>query len=235
MFFMTADYPFGLELQRDTSATVKANSGTVVGFVRHPHEETEFARQARASGADVLELASGHSALIGALRAETEAGIDKRVMIAGLLVFIDDVHELGPELGQGLFHVDSWFWTRDAETRAWSERFFAKHDRMPSSLHAADYSAAYQYLKAVRAIKSDDGDRVLAKLRATNLDDMYLKNGHIRGDGQLTHDMYLLQVKAPAMGSEPWEYDTLVGTFDGNQAWGSKAASRCAAWTSSPR
>lgn len=242
-FFLTADYPFGRELESDTARTVRSAGATVVGSARHPHEETRFASyvaKARTSGADVLALASGHEALVGALRAAVSSGMNRTMSIAGLLVFIDEIHELGPQLAQGLYHADSWYWTRDAGTRAWSARFFRARGRMPSSLHAADYSAALQYLNAVEATGTDDPTTVLAKLRSGRLEDMYLRNGRIRGDGLLTHDMYLLRVRKPSTRStEPstrpkgfaaWDYDELVGTFSGSDAWRTRAQSRCVAW-----
>ncbi len=232
-YFLTADYPFGLELQNDTAATVKAAGGIVVGAVRHPHETENFSpfvREARASSAQVLGLASGHTALIGAVREADKLGVSKTKTIAGLLVFIDDVHALGPAAAQGMYHADSWYWDRNARTRVWSKRFFAKFARMPSSLHAGDYSAALQYLKAVKATGSDDGDTVMAKLRATSINDMFAQNGRIRGDGLMTHDMYLLRAKGPAQSTGPWDLDEVVGAFRGDDAWSTKAQTGCLSW-----
>ena len=232
-YFLTADYPFGLELQNDTTATVKAAGGSVVGAVRHPHDAEDFspfATQAQASSAQVVGFASGHTTLIGAMKAANRLGVNRTKTIAGLLVFVDDVHALGPVAAQGMYHADSWYWDLDAQTRAWSRRFFAKFARMPSSLHAGDYSAALQYLTAVRATGSDDGNTVLAKLKATTINDMFVRNGNIRGDGLMTHDMYLLRAKTPARSTGPWDLDDVVGTFRGDDAWRTKAESECASW-----
>jgi branched-chain amino acid transport system substrate-binding protein len=126
---------------------------------------------------------------------------------------------MGLDVASGMYHADSWYWTRDAETRAWSKRFFERFGRMPSSLHAADYSAAFQYLTAVAEVGSD-GDAVMARLKSTPvLNDLYLKNGHIRADGLLTHDMYLLQVRSPQERSAPWDYSKLIATVNGDRAW----------------
>ncbi|WP_375419410.1 ABC transporter substrate-binding protein [uncultured Hymenobacter sp.] len=220
-FILTADYPFGLELEKYTTATVQAAGGRVVGAVRHPHEVADFApflRQAQRSGAQVVGLASGHTALVEAVRAANKLGLTKTRKLAGLLVFIDDIHALGLPEAQGMYHADSWYWNRDAETRAWSRRFFAKFGRMPSSLHAGDYSAALEYLRAVQASNSDEADQVLAQLRKAEFNDVFVRNGHLRPDGLLVHDMYLLQVKSPEQATEPWDYDTIIETVRGDAA-----------------
>lgn len=225
-YFLTADYAFGHELERDTSAAVRRANGIVIGAALHPHEETQFAGyigEAMKTNADVVAFASGHSTMEGAMKAAHALGGDHKSKLAGLLVFIDDVHAMGLEVASGMYHADSWYWTRDDETRAWSKRFFERFGRMPSSLHAADYSAAFQYLSAVEAV-GDNGDAVMARLKSTPvLNDVYLKNGHIRADGLLTHDMYLLQVRSPQELAAPWDYSKLVATINGDSAWPAEA------------
>jgi branched-chain amino acid transport system substrate-binding protein len=129
-----------------------------------------------------------------------------------------------------MYLTDSWYWNRDAETRAWSRKFFDKMKRMPSSIQAGDYSAAYQYLNAVKAIGSDDGDKVMAQLRKTKINDIFAKGGYIRPDGRMVHDMYLMQVKTPAESTEPWDYYKIAQTMKGEEAWTTKAESKCALW-----
>jgi branched-chain amino acid transport system substrate-binding protein len=145
-------------------------------------------------------------------------------------MFINDVHSLGLKNTQGMYITDSWYWNQNADTRAWSRKFFEKFKRMPSSLQAADYSAALNYLKAVKAAGTDDGDKVLAQMRKTPVNDVFTKNGTIRADGRLVHDMYLMQVKTPEQSKEPWDYYNVVETIKGEAAWTTKAESKCELW-----
>ncbi|MBG6080266.1 ABC transporter substrate-binding protein [Rubrivivax gelatinosus] len=232
-YFLTADYAFGAQLQNDTSAVVKAAGGNVVGSVKHPLSATDFSSfllQAQASKAQILGLANAGGDTINAIKAANEFGITKSMKLAGLLVFINDIHSLGLKTTQGMYLTDSWYWNRDAETRAWGRRFFEKMKRMPSSLQAGDYSVATQYLAAVKATGSDDPDKVLAQMRKTKINDIFAKDGFIRGDGRMVHDMYLMQVKTPDKSTEPWDYYNVVQTFKGEEAWTTKAESKCPLW-----
>jgi len=232
-YFLTADYAFGTQLQNDTSAVVKAAGGTVVGSVRHPLSASDFSSfllQAQSSKAQILGLANAGGDTINTIKAANEFGITKSMKLAGLLMFINDVHSLGLKATQGMYLTDSWYWNRDAETRAWSRKFFEKVKRMPSSIQAGDYSAALQYLNAVKAINSDDPDKVLAQMKKTKINDIFAKGGYIRDDGRMVHDMYLMQVKSPDKSTEPWDYYNVVQTFKGEEAWTTKAESKCALW-----
>jgi branched-chain amino acid transport system substrate-binding protein len=232
-YFLTADYAFGAQLQNDTSAVVKAAGGTVVGSVKHPLSASDFSSfllQAQGSKAQILGLANAGGDTINSIKAAGEFGITKTMKLAGLLVFINDIHSLGLKTTQGLYLTDSWYWNRDAETRAWSRKFFEKIKRMPSSIQAGDYSAALNYLQAVKATGSDDADKVLAQLRKSKVNDIFAKGGFVREDGRMVHDMYLMQVKEPAKSTEPWDYYNVVQTFKGEEAWQTKADSKCAAW-----
>ncbi len=232
-FFLTADYAFGAQLQNDTSAVVKAAGGTIVGSVKHPLAASDFSSfllQAQSSKAQILGLANAGGDTINAIKAANEFGITKTMKLAGLLVFINDIHSLGLKTTQGMYLTDSWYWNRDAETRAWSRKFFEKIKRMPSSLQAGDYSAALQYLTAVKATGTDDPDKVLAQLKKTKINDIFTKGGYVRDDGRMIHDMYLMQVKTPAESTEPWDYYKVAETFKGEAAWTSKAESKCALW-----
>jgi branched-chain amino acid transport system substrate-binding protein len=232
-YFLTADYAFGQQLQDDTSAIVKAAGGTVVGSVKHPLSASDFSSfmlQAMSSKAQILGLANAGGDTVNSIKAANEFGVTKSMKLAGLLMFINDIHSLGLKATQNMYLTDSWYWNRDAETRAWSRKFFDKMKRMPSSIQAGDYSAAYQYLNAVKAIGSDDGDKVMAQLRKTKINDIFAKGGYIRPDGRMVHDMYLMQVKTPAESTEPWDYYKIAQTMKGEEAWTTKAESKCALW-----
>ena len=232
-YFLTADYAFGAQLQNDTTEVVKAAGGTIVGSVKHPLSASDFSSfllQAQSSKAQILGLANAGGDTINSIKAAGEFGITKSMKLAGLLVFINDIHSLGLKTTQGMYLTDSWYWNRDPETRAWSRKFFEKIKRMPSSIQAGDYSAATQYLAAVKAVNSDDPDKVLAQMKKTKVNDIFAKNGFIRGDGRMVHDMYLMQVKEPKESTEPWGYYKVVQTFKGEEAWTTKAESKCPLW-----
>jgi branched-chain amino acid transport system substrate-binding protein len=232
-YFLTADYAFGAQLQNDTAEVVKAAGGTVVGSVKHPLSASDFSSfllQAQGSKAQILGLANAGGDTINSIKAANEFGVTKTMKLAGLLVFINDIHSLGLKTTQGMYLTDSWYWNRDADARAWSRRFFEKIKRMPSSVQAGDYSAALQYLNAVKATGSDDPDTVLAQMRKAKVNDIFAKGGFVRGDGRMVHDMYLMQVKAPDKSVEPWDYYDVVQTFKGEEAWTTKAESKCALW-----
>jgi branched-chain amino acid transport system substrate-binding protein len=231
-FFITADYAFGHALERDTTAVVTANGGKVLGSVNVPLNTQDFSSyllQAQGSKAKIIGLANAGGDTINSIKAAKEFGLTKSMKIAALLIFLTDIHSLGLDTAQGLVATDSWYWNKDATTRKWAERYFAKMHKMPTSLQAADYSAATTYLKAVQAAGTTDGDKVMAQLHQMKIDDMYAK-GYIRPDGSMIHDMYLMQVKTPAQSKEPWDYYTITATIPGEQAYGSKAESRCALW-----
>ena len=232
-FFLTADYAFGTALQNDTTAVVKAAGGNVVGSVRHPLSASDFSSfllQAQSSKAQILGLANAGGDTINSIKAANEFGITKTMKLAGLLIFITDIHSLGLKTTQGMYLTDSWYWNRDAETRAWGRKFFEKMKRMPTSIQAADYSAALNYLLAVKATGTDDADKVLAQMRKTKINDVFAKGGWIRDDGRMVHDMYLMQVKSPDKSTEPWDYYNVAETIKGEAAWTTKAESKCALW-----
>jgi branched-chain amino acid transport system substrate-binding protein len=178
-FFLTADYAFGYSLEGDASNVVKANGGTVAGAVRHPLNASDFSSfllQAQTSKAQVLALANAGGDFTNAMKAAKEFGVNKTMKIAGLLVFINDVHSLGLANTEGLQLADSWYWNQDDASRTFAKRFFDKYKRMPSSIQAADYSAALTYLKAVKIAGTTDGDKVMETLKKTKVDDFYNKH-----------------------------------------------------------
>lgn len=232
-YFLTADYAFGASLESDTANVVKANGGTVAGSVKHPLSASDFSSfllQAQASKAQILGLANAGGDTINAIKAANEFGVTKTMKLAGLLMFINDIHSLGLNATHGLYLTDSWYWNQNEEARKWSRRYFEKMKKMPSSLQAADYSAVMTYLNAVKAAGTDDTEKVMAKLKSMKVNDMYAKNGYIRGDGSMIHDMYLMQVKAQSESKEPWDYYKVTQTIPGEQAFTTKAESKCALW-----
>jgi branched-chain amino acid transport system substrate-binding protein len=232
-YFLTADYAFGHQLQADTTRVVQASGGTVAGAVRSPLNASDFSSfllQAQGSKAQILGLATAGGDTINAIKAANEFGITKTMKLAGLLVFINDIHSLGLKTTQGMYLTDSWYWNQTPETRAWARRFFEKMKRMPSSIQAADYSATLQYLNAVKATGSDDAEKVLTHLRKTKFNDIFMKGGYVRADGRVIHDMYLMQVKSPDKSTEPWDYYNVVQVMKGEEAWTTKAESKCPLW-----
>jgi branched-chain amino acid transport system substrate-binding protein len=229
-YFLTADYAFGAALQADTAAVVAKSGGTVKGSVKHPLNASDFSSfllQAQGSGAQILGLANAGGDTINAVKAANEFGITKSMKLAGLLMFINDVHSLGLKTTEGMYLTDSWYWNQSPEARAWSRRFFEKMKRMPSSLQAADYSAVAHYLKAVDALKTDDADKVVAKMKDTPINDFYTKGTIRKEDGRGIHDMFLMQVKSVKESTEPWDYYKVVTRIPGEEAFTKLADSKC--------
>jgi branched-chain amino acid transport system substrate-binding protein len=229
-FFLTADYAFGHAMEADVARVVKAQGGKVAGAVRHPTNTSDFSSfllQAQASGADVMALANGGSDTSNSLKQAQEFGLTKKFKIAALAIFITDVHAVGPQSAQGLLLTTAFYWDRTPESRAWSKRFFAKHGAMPTMSQAGVYSAVTHYLKAVAAAKTDQAAPVVAAMKAAPVNDMFATNGKIREDGRMVHDMYLVQVKAPADVKQPWDYYKVLRTVKGEEAFRPLAESDC--------
>ncbi|MEC5160029.1 branched-chain amino acid transport system substrate-binding protein [Janthinobacterium sp. CG_23.3] len=232
-YFLTADYAFGASLEKDTAEVVKTAGGKVLGSVKHPLSASDFSSfllQAQASKAQILGLANAGGDAINSIKAANEFGVTKTMKLAGLLMFINDIHSLGLPMTQGMYLTDGWYWDLNPETRAWSKRYFDKMKKEPSMLQAADYSAAATYLKAVKALGTDDSDKVMAHLKSTKINDMFTKGGEIRPDGRMVHDMYLMEVKKPSESKYPWDYYKVVATVPGAQAYVTKAETKCALW-----
>ena len=232
-YFLTADYVFGISLENDAAQIVKSAGGRVMGSTRHPLAAADFSSfllQAQGSKAQVLGLANAGGDTVNSIKAANEFGINKKMKLAGLLMFVNDVHALGLNVTQGMYLTDGWYWDTNEETRAWSKRFMQRNKKAPSMLHAADYSATSFYLNAVKAIGTDDGDKVMAKLKSTPVNDVFAKNGIVRPDGRMVHDMTLMQVKSPAESKYAWDYYKVVQVIPGDQAYMTKAESKCALW-----
>ncbi len=219
-FFVTADYAFGHNLERDTAQIVTSNGGTVVGSVRHPFPGSDFSSfllKAQSSGAQVIGLANAGQDTINSVKQAAEFGISQKQTIVPLLTFITDVHSLGLKAAQGLSVAESFYWDLNDKTRAWSKRFYDKHKRMPSMVHAGVYSSVMNYLKAIEVTKTDDTKTVMDKLKSTPIDDGLFK-GNIQVNGKFSHDFYVFEVKKPNESKGPWDYYKLVATIPAAEA-----------------
>jgi branched-chain amino acid transport system substrate-binding protein len=231
-FFLTADYAFGHSLEKDTGDVVKAAGGTVKGAVRHPLSTGDFSSfllQAQSSGAKVVGLANAGGDTVNSIKAAAEFGLTKKQNLAALLMLITDVHAIGLNTAQGLYLTEGWYWDLNNETRAWAAKYEAEMKKKPNSNHASVYSSTMHYLKAVQAAGTDDTAAVMKKMQETPINDMFAKNGKLRPDGRMVHDMYLFQVKTPAESKGTWDYYKLKGTIKGDDAFQPLAQSRCAA------
>ncbi|MES3009796.1 MAG: ABC transporter substrate-binding protein [Pseudomonadota bacterium] len=230
-FFLTADYAFGHSLEKDAGDVVKANGGEVVGSVRHPFPGSDFSSfllKAQSSGAQIIGLANAGGDTINSIKQAAEFGITEKQSLAGLLMFITDVHSLGLKTTQNMYLTEGFYWDLNDDTRAWSKRFFEKHKRMPTMVQAGQYSSIMHYLKAVKAVNSDDTQKVMAQMKKTPVNDFFAKNGTIRDDGRMVHDMYLLQVKKPAESKSPWDYYHVRALIPAAEAFQPLSASKCA-------
>ncbi len=229
-FFLTADYAFGQSLEKDSSAVVTANGGKVLGSVRHPFPASDFSSfllQAQASNAQIIGLANAGADTTNAIKQAAEFGITPKQQLAGLLMFISDVHSLGLKNTQGMYLTTGYYWDRDDDTRAWSKRFFDKQKRMPTMVQAGQYSSVMHYLKAVKAAGTDDTAKVMAQMKKTPINDFFARNGQIRDDGRMIHDMYLVQVKKPEESKYPWDYYHIRQVIPAAEAFQPLAQSRC--------
>jgi branched-chain amino acid transport system substrate-binding protein len=230
-FFLTADYAFGHALERDVSAVVLASGGKVVGGVKHPLSTQDFSSfllQAQASKAKVIGLANAGADTINSIKQAGEFGIVKAGQrLAGLLVFATDVQALTLPVAQGLVLTEAFYWDLNDETRAWTKRYRAKKDKLPSMLTIGVYSSTLHYLKAVQAAGTDDAKAVMAKMREMPVNDAMTKNGKLREDGRLVRDMYLFQVKSPAESKGKDDIYKLVATVPGDQAYRPLSESTC--------
>ena len=230
-YFLTADYAFGHALEGDTSAIVRAMGGQVIGATRYPVEtldQSSFLLQAQASKAQVVALAGSGTVFVNAVKSAHEFGIDKGGQtLAGLLVWITDIKSLGLNVAQGLVLTNAFYWDRDDETRAWSKRFYERMKRMPNMGDAGDYSSTMHYLKAIQAAGTDDAKAVMAKMREMPINDFFAKNGRIREDGRMVHDMYVYEVKKPSESKGEWDYYKLREIIPGEQAFRPLKDSAC--------
>jgi len=229
-FFLTVDFAFGIGLEQQVGDVVRASKGRVLGAARHPLGASDFSSfvlQAQASKAKIVGLASTGQDAINAIKAANEFGLTKNQKLAALLLWINDVHSLGLPVAKGMQLTNAWYWDMNEESRKFGQRFFQRVGSMPNMAHAGDYSSTLHYLKAVQAAGSDDADAVSAKMRELPINDMFAKNGKIRADGRMVHDMYLWEVKSPAESKYAWDYLKLVKTIPAAQAFMPLEQSTC--------
>jgi branched-chain amino acid transport system substrate-binding protein len=229
-FFITADYAFGHSLESDTAAVVKASGGKVLGDVKAPFPNTDFSSflmQAQASGAKIIGLANAGADTINSIKQAKEFGITQNQTLAGLLIFITDINSLGLDTAQGMVLTTGFYWDRNDETRDWSKRFRERHKNMPTMGQAGVYSALMHYFKAVEKAGTDDAAAVMAAMKSMPINDMFAKNGYIRDDGRMVHDMYLVQVKKPSESTGPWDYYKVLRTIPGDEAYMPLSQSTC--------
>lgn len=229
-FFLTVDFAFGHGLEKTTSDVVKATGGTVLGSVRHPLNTADFSSyilRAQNSGADIIALANGGSDTVNAIKTANEFGVSKTQSVASLLTFITDVHSMGLKQAHGIVLTTAFYWDLNDETRAWSKRFFERFKRMPTMVQAGMYSATMHYLNAIKATKTDKASTVMAKMKATPVNDFFSKNGTIRADGLHVRDMYLMQVKDEADSKYAWDYLRVLAKVPAEKAFSPMVPGAC--------
>src|SRR6201982_4028600 len=230
-FFLTADYAFGQDLEKDTTNVVVKSGGKVLGSVRHPLNTSDFSSfllQAQASKAKVIGLANAGGDTINAIKQAAEFGVTKGGQkLSPLLAFVTDIDSVGLETAQGLLLAEAFYWDLNDDTRAFSKRFMERVKRPPTSAQAGVYSSVTHYLKAVKAAGTTDAAAVIKVMKETPIDDMFAKGGRIREDGRMVHDMYLFEVKKPQESKGRWDDYKLLATVPGNEAFQSLEASRC--------
>jgi branched-chain amino acid transport system substrate-binding protein len=230
-FFITADYSYGYDLEDETAKVVIANGGTVLGHARHPlgtNDLSSYLLQAQQSHAKVIGLADAGTDTTNAVKqAAALRMIPGPQLFAGLSMRLNQVHDLGLAMTQGMLLSESFYWDRDDATRAWSKRFFDRVGAMPNALQAGAYSSTTHYLQAVAKIGTDATGPVMQAMRAAPINDFFAHDGHIRADGLMVHDMYLLRVKTPAESHYPWDYMQPVTTIPGAEVFQPLADSQC--------
>jgi len=230
-YFLTADYAFGHTLQASATDVVKARGGTVLGAARHPLGSSDFASyllQAQSSRAQVVGLANAGGDTVNAIKAASEFGLTQGGQkMAGLLLYINDIHAIGLDAASGLMLTEAFYWDMNDQTRAWSQRYYDKLKKMPNMSQAGTYSSVMHYLKAVQAAGTDAPDAVMKQMKAMPINDFFATNGRIREDGRMVHDMYLFEVKKPSESKRPWDYYHLVATVPGDEAFMPLSKSTC--------
>jgi branched-chain amino acid transport system substrate-binding protein len=230
-FFITADYAFGYDLERDTARVIQQNGGSILGSVRVPLMTADFSpflSEAQASRAKVIGLANAGGDTDNSIQRAAQLGIIAGGQkLAGLLLFVSDVHRLGLQTAHGLQLTSAFYWDQNDATRAWSKRFFDRMKREPTMVQAGVYGSIMHYLAAIKATGTDDGPTVIKQMKATPVNDFMTKNGHIREDGTLVRDMYLFEVKNPSESSGPWDYYKQIAALPGELAFKPVGPNEC--------
>lgn len=229
-YFVTTDYSFGHALEKDATEFINSHGGKMLGSVRHPFNVSDmssFMLTAQASKAQVIALANSNNDTVNAIKAAQDYGITPKQYIAPLVVYLSTVHGMGLDLAQGLYLTEGYYWDQDDRARSFAAKFKTKTNTMPGSLPAGTYSAVLNYLKAVQAAGTDDTTAVLKQLKSAKIEDDVIRNGRIREDGRLVHDMYVFQVKSPAESKAPYDYYKTIGVVNGDDAFQPLSKSRC--------
>lgn len=230
-FMLTADYAFGHALEADVERVVTENGGTIVGKIRHPFPTDDFSSyilQAQGSGAKIIGLANAGADTVNAINTASQFGVvEAGQQLAGLLVFLNDVHAMGLDATQGLLLTTGWYWDMDDEAREWSERYYDRVGRMPTMVQAGVYSSTMHYLKAVEATGTDDTQTVREHMMSQEINDFFARNGRLREDGRMVHDMYLAQVKSPAESEHEWDLYEILATIPAEEAYRPLSESQC--------
>ncbi|WP_458156631.1 ABC transporter substrate-binding protein [Bradyrhizobium sp. 18BD] len=221
-YFLSVDYSLGAQLEADSRKVIDTVGGKVLGAAKHPINTPDFSSfllQAQSSKADVIALADSGGDFVNAVKQASEFGITQRQKLVGLLVFIADIHSLGLQSAQGLMLSSAFYWDLNEDTRAWSKRFIAKTQKVPTMIHAGTYGAVMHYLKAVQAAGTLDGPTIAARMREMPVNDFMTRNGRIRDDGRLVREMYLFRVKSPDQSRYKFDYYELLATIPGDEAF----------------
>lgn len=230
-YLLSADYAFGHAMEEQTAKAVAASGGRVVGKARHPFQTSDFSSymlQAQASGAKIIGLASAGSDLVNAIATANQFGlVEGGQTLASLMVFLTDIKAIGLQTAQGTQFVSGWYWDMNDETRAWAKRYHERTRRMPTMVQAGMYSSTFQYLKAVEATGSDDPQAVREHMMNTPINDMFTKNGRVRVDGRMVHDMYLARVKTPEQSTGEWDLFEILDTIPADEAFLPLSESKC--------
>ncbi|MFQ3455086.1 ABC transporter substrate-binding protein [Bradyrhizobium sp. UFLA01-814] len=231
-FFVTADYAFGQQLEKDATRFIKELDGKLLGSVRHPTNTADFSSfvlQAQNSKADVVAFANAGQDTDNAIKQSGEFGlVQAGQKLVGLLMFDTDVHAVGLQAAQGTYMTTASYWNMDDKTRAWSKRFFARTNVMPTMIHTGVYGSVLHYLKAIKVAGTDDPAAVMAKMRELPVEDTFVHGARLREDGRVIRDMYLARVKKPSDSKEPWDYLEIVKTIRGEDAYRPVSESKCA-------
>jgi len=229
-FFLTADYAFGLALEKDARAVVEAGGGKVLGSVRHPQDTSDFSSfllQAQRSKAKIVALANAGGDTVNSIKQAQEFGITPKQQIVGLLTYISDVHSLGLQNAQGLLLASAFYWDMNEETRAWAKRFIARVNKVPTMANAGVYGAVLHYLKAIEAAKTDQATVVVSTMKKIPVNDFFTKNGSVREDGRVMRNLYLFQVKTPGESKYKYDYYKLLDTIPAEKAFRPLSEGNC--------
>lgn len=229
-FFLTVDFAFGVGLEEQVSEVVRSNGGEVLGSARHPLSASDFSSymlQAQSSGADIIGIASTGGDAVNAINAASEFGLTQNQTLAALLLWLNDVHSIGLEAAQGLMLTNAWYWNMNDESREFAQRYFDRVGSMPNMSQAANYSSTMHYLRAIEKAGTDEPDAVSEAMRSMPINDFFAKDGYVREDGRMMHDMYLWQVKSPDESEGAWDYLKPVSTIPADNAFRPLDQSTC--------